>query len=157
MGIFDSLKEKQQGRKFAKEMSKQINQLEKETEKVLASADLTPEEYNGHQRKYHYKDVSPWIIWQYSGQYGKDCKSAGIRKGDSLDLIAQPTAEEPDNISIYWKKNHIGHMKSNRLRSMVKQWRSNGLPVIARVSHIGGEHNLMYEISFYGSPVKTKK
>lgn len=157
MGIFDALREKQHDKKVAKVISRQIKQLDKETDKVLASADLTPEEVNGHERKYHYKDVTPWIVWQYGGRYGKDCKSAGIKKGDMLDLIEEPTPEEPDNISVYWKNNHIGYMKSNRLRNMIKQWRNNGLPVIARVSHVGGEHKLMFELSFYGSPSKPKK
>lgn len=157
MGLFDSLKENQYGHKLIKETSKQMKQLEKETEKVLSSVDLTPGEFSGHQRKYHYKDVSPWIIWQYSGQYGKDCKGAGIRKGDSLNLIEQPTKEDSDCVAIFWKKKHIGYMKNSRLRHMVKLWNHNGLPVIARVSHIGGEHNLMYEIAFYGSPAKPKK
>lgn len=119
------------------------------------STSLTPDIYSNLKRSYHYHDVNVWVKWQYSGHYGKSCSSIGMKRGDQI-VLAPP--KEPDDdcesISIYWKGIEVGHMKTNRLRSMVHQWQSAGLPVLAVVSYAGDSQDLMIEFAFYGSPKK---
>lgn len=130
--------------------------IAKRAERQIAdsSPDLTPEVLMGYSRKYHYKDVSVWIIWQYGGQYGQTCESVGIKRGDLLDLIpsSSDNSSDPNSISISWKEKHIGFMKENRMQKMVHDWKRAGLPVQAVVSFVGGESKLLVEFAFYGAP-----
>lgn len=133
------------------DVDRQIRAKESEHQVARSSQDLTPDDFMGYPRKYHYKDVAVWIVWKYSGQYGTSCESASIRCGDHLDLV--PTSSSDSNeIAIYWKENHIGFMKENRLQGMVCDWKKAGLPVQAVVSFVGGESKLLVEFAFYGAP-----
>ncbi len=128
----------------------QIENIHQDHAQALASSNFTPEQIGTHKRSYHYKDVEIWVTWQYSGRYEKSCESAGIRCGDHLDLVCDNHDEDPDSVSVLWKGDIIGHMKSNRMRIMVRQWQENGLPVFCAVSHVGGETKILLEFAFYG-------
>lgn len=143
-------------RRGYKKVLKQAQRLASESESAQKSASLTPDNYQGQARSYHYKDVSPWIVWQFGGSYGKDCKSAGIRRGDKIDLVPHRRKDEPKEISLCWHGTEIAHMRSNRMRDMVHQWRKADLPVLCVVSHVGGESNLLLEFAFYGHPSSAK-
>lgn len=165
MGLFDffkkitepTQKDKQTSRAIS-DINKQIDTLEKEREKVLSSDDLTPETLNGKDRRYHYKDVNIWVDWQFSGQYGKSCESAGMKRGDEVQLrLINNDPEEPEAVGVFWNKQKIGYMKSNRLREMVRSWRASRLPIRAVVSQFGGEQKLFLEFAFYGAPKKYKE
>lgn len=135
------------------DIDRQIETKQAERQIANSSPDLTPEVLMGYSRKYHYKDVSVWIVWQYGGQYGQTCESAGIKRGDLLELIpSSDNASDPNSISIYWKEQHIGFMKENRMQGMVHDWKKAGLPVQAVVSFVGGESKLLVEFAFYGTP-----
>lgn len=135
------------------DIDRQIEAKQSERQATNSSPDLTPEVLMGYFRKYHYKDVSVWIIWQYGGQYGQTCESAGIKRGDLLELIpSSDNSSDPNSISIYWKEQHIGFMKENRMQGMVHAWKKAGLPVQAVVSFVGGESKLLVEFAFYGTP-----
>ena len=131
---------------------KQVEQLSKEREKAVNSKDLTPDNFKGLTRSNHYKDVNVTIYWQYGGQYGKDCKSIGMKRGQHVELVPHPEEEDPSNISILWKNKEIAKMKDNRLRGMVHQWFDRGLPVQCIVASVGGEQKLLLEFAFYGRP-----
>lgn len=158
MGLFDFLKKKDSplisnNDDFPEELQQQIHALQYEHDKVLASHDLTPESLGNTQRRYHYKDINIIVFWQYGGQYGKTCESIGVRRGDVVYLQPpQNKTDDPEDIAINWKGIDLGIMKQNRLRSMVHQWKSAGLPVLAIVSQVGGVHKLFIEFAFYGSP-----
>ena len=107
---------------------KQVEQLSKEREKAVN------------------------IYWQYGGQYGKDCKSIGMKRGQHVELVPHPEEEDPSNISILWKNKEIAKMKDNRLRGMVHQWFDRELPVQCIVASVGGEQKLLLEFAFYGRP-----
>lgn len=153
---FQKLRKKSRHKKDAlqsglNDVYRQIRAKESEHQAARSSQDLTPDDFMGYPRKYHYKDVAVWIVWQYGGQYGTSCESAGIRCGDHLDLV--PTSSSGSNeIAIYWKENHIGFMKENRMQGMVYDWKNAGLPVQAVVSFVGGESKLLVEFAFYGTP-----
>lgn len=139
--------------KVSHDIDRQIEAKQAERQIANSSPDLTPEVLMGYSRKYHYKDVSVWIIWQYGGQYGQTCESAGIKPGDLLELIpSSDNASDPNSISIYWKEQHVGFMKENRMQEMVHAWKKAGLPVQAVVSFVGGENKLLVEFAFYGTP-----
>lgn len=142
--------------KAAKSMIRSINhqvkKLEKERNAVLSGDDLTPEEIDGHHRSYHYKDVNVFVVWQYGGQYGKNCKSIGMRRGDIVELVPHRQKEDPDQIAISWRGIEVAHMKTNRLRGMVHQWQAAKLPVLCIVASVGGEQKLLLEFAFYGKP-----
>lgn len=133
-----------------KSINAQIVSLKEERVTVQNLPKLAPEELNGKKISYHYPDVNIWITWQYSGQYGKSCESAGMKRGDKLELKPHKEKEDPDAIQVYWNGEFIGHMKSNRLREMVKQWKSQHLPIFCAVSAVGGEQKLLLELAFYG-------
>ena len=115
--------------------------------------DLTPASYNGRSRKYHYKDVNVWVRWEYGGHYGKSCESIGMKRGDALQLLPpKEKDEDPHSVAIVWNGTEIGYMKTNRMRDMVHSWNAANLPVLAFVSHVGGEEKLLVEFAFYGSP-----
>ena len=161
MGLFDFLKRKPIGNGVESlpldDLDRQIEELSKERETVNASDDLAPEILAGKKRRYHYKDVNIWIKWQYGGHYGKSCESIGMKRGDALDLMPpQEKDDDPETIAVCWKGIEIGFMKSNRLRSMVHQWKAAGLPVLAFVSEVGGEEKLYIEFAFYSAPKKSK-
>lgn len=162
MGLLGFLKgledraEKAKTDQIISSVNKQIETMAEERESVLASDDLTPETIGGKRRKYHYKDVNIWVVWQYSGRYGKSCKSAGIKRGDPVQLRAvNNDPEDPEAIAVYWNGDKIGYMKTNRLRNMVRSWRKARLPIRAIVSQVGGEQKIFLELAFYGNP-KTK-
>lgn len=123
---------------------------------VNPSGELTPETCDDLSRSYHYTDVNPYIVWQYGGQYGKTCKSIGIKRGDPVILRPLGLPDEPQNISVFWNDLEIAHMRSNRLRGMVHQWHEAGLPVLCKVFKVGGEENLLLEFAFYGKPVSNR-
>lgn len=130
-------------------INKQIQNLQMEHEAVLESADLTPETIFDFQRAYHYKDVNVWVVWQYSGRYGKTCSSLGMKRGDLVDLYPHQIEDDPKSVTILWHETEIAHMKNNRLRDMVLKWQAENLPVLAVVSAVGGEQKLMLEFAFY--------
>lgn len=139
-------------RKGYQKALKQSQRLQSELETVQKADALTPDVYGGHERSYLYKDVSAWVVWQFGGSYGKDCKGAGIRRGDKIDLIPRRRKDEPKEISLCWRGTEVAHMRSGRMRDMVHRWRKSHLPVLCMVSHVGGESNLLLEFAFYGSP-----
>lgn len=137
---------------------KQVEQLSKEREKVVNSKDLTPDNFKGFTRSYHYKDVNVTIYWQYGGQYGKDCKSIGMKRGQHIELLLKPQEDDKGKVAICWNGIEVAMMKSNRLRNMVHQWLANDLPVQCVVAAVGGEQKLLLEFAFYGKPnSKTEK
>ena len=156
MGLLGFLKKKDaEAEKIMKGIQADLERQEKEREQINDMADLTPEVIAGKKRRYHYKDVNIWVKWQYGGRYGKSCESIGIKRGDALDLMPpQEKDNDPESIAICWKGTEIGFMKSNRLRSMVHQWKAEGLPVLAIVTQVGGEQKIYIEFAFYGSPKK---
>ena len=137
------------------DIDKQIAEIESEHTLAKELPDLTPATYSGYNRKYHYKDVNVWVRWEYGGQYGKSCESIGMMRGDQLQL-RQPKEkdQETGSIAICWKNTEIGYMKTNRMRDMVHSWQVANLPVLAFVSHVGGEEKLLVEFAFYGAPSK---
>lgn len=164
MGLFDFFKKiteptqkDNQTSRAISDINKQIDTLEKEREKVLSSDDLTPKAINGKDRQYHYKDVNIWVDWQFSGRYGKSCESAGMKRGDEVQLrLINNDPEEPKAVGVFWNKQKIGYMKSNSLRDMVRSWRASRLPIRAIISQVGGEQKLFLEFAFYGAPKKYK-
>ena len=161
MGMFDFFKKKTDDplveevpiKKVLKQIDNQVESLTKEREKVNSSDSLTPEFISNKKRRYHYKDVNVIVYWQYGGQYGKTCKSIGMKRGDFVELLPpQQNTDDPDDIAIKWKGIDIGIMKPNKLRSMVHEWKAAGLPVLAIVSQVGGEQKLFLEFAFYGFP-----
>lgn len=133
-----------------KSIRRQIEQLEKERNAVLSSKDLTPEEVDGYSRSYHYKDVNVWVFWQYGGRYGKTCKSIGMRRGDTVELVPHHRKDDPKQISIRWRDIEVANMKTSRMRDMVHLWKKANLPIRCVVSSVGGEQKLLLEFSFYG-------
>lgn len=159
MGIFDLFKPKKTLNKNGVEslsfddLDEKIKASAEERSKVNAYDDLSPEILAGRKRRYHYKDVNIYIKWQYGGHYKDSCASIGMKRGDVLELLP-PTEpnDDPEAIAVYWRNIEIGNMKTNRLRSMVHQWKNAGLPVLALVSDVGGEEMLYIEFAFYGTP-----
>ena len=154
MGLLSFVKDKVSAKIGDAELKKQLGHIKREQQAVLSSEDLTPTELKGAKRSYHYKDVCPWIIWQYSGRYGKSCETIGIKRGDIISLTPVKDDDDPEAIGVYYKKTLIGHLRTNRLRSMIISWQASKLPVIAYASAVGGEHKLLLEIAFYGRPNK---
>ena len=153
MGIFDRIKK----RIAYHELDKQIERREAEHAHVMQLGDLSPNTFDGHKRRYHYKDVAVWVRWEYGGQYGKSCQSIGIKVGDALELLpAKGNHQEPGSVAVCWKGTEIGHMKTTRMRDMVHSWQAAQLPVLAFASHVGGEEKLLIEFAFYGSPPHNK-
>lgn len=138
------------------EIKRQVQDLSNERNAVLNMPELTPKEINGYPRSYHYKDVNVYVGWQYSGQYGKTCKSIGMKRGQHVELVQHPKEEDPSNISILWKNKEVAKMKDNRLRGMVHQWLNSELPVQCIVAFVGGEQKLLLEFAFYGKPGRAK-
>lgn len=135
------------------DLDKKIKALSDERNKVNMYEDLSPEKLAGRKRRYHYKDVNIYIKWQYGGHYKDSCASIGMKRGDALELLPPAeTNDDPEAIAVYWRNIEIGNMKSNRLRSMVHQWKDAGLPVLALVADVGGEEMLYIEFAFYGTP-----
>lgn len=135
------------------DINRQIVQREAERAHVNELPDLTPVACDGHNRKYHYKDVNIRVRWEYSGHYGKSCQSIGMKRGDVLQLLPpKEKDQEPGAVAVVWKGIEIGYMKANRMQDMVHSWQAAKLPVLATVARVGGEEQLYIEISFYGSP-----
>lgn len=155
MGLFDSIKQNIEAKLFLKKLNAAEDREDQERSAIIELEDLTPQSIDGHNRRYHYKDVNIWVVWQFSGHYGKSLNSSGMRRGDSVDLRSpRKKDEDPKAIAVYWKGNEIGYMKSNRLRDMVHQWKAAGLPVRAIISQVGGEQKVYIEFAFYGIPTK---
>ena len=167
MGIFDIIKSLSTPNNDDKPdeiidvIESQINALTEEREQVIASPDLTPESMMGKKRTYHYKDVNIWTIWKYNGSYGTSYQDIGVQRGNTVeplppkdsDILAR-IGDDPEAIALVWRGIELGSMKSNRLRSMVHQWKEANLPVLAVVSQVGGEQKIMFEFAFYGRPRK---
>ena len=51
--------------------------------------EYTPTTYNGLERSYHYTEVEVRVLWQFGGMYGKTCASAGMYRGQTLELLPQ--------------------------------------------------------------------
>lgn len=137
------------------DIDRQVSALNAESEFARNAEDMTPPEFHGHKRIYHYKDVQPVVFWQFGGRYGQSCQSIGMRRGDPIQLTPpQVKTESPQDLAINWRGIDVGLMKGNRLRDMVYQWRAAGLPVLAAVSFVGGESKLLIEYAFYGSVPK---
>lgn len=151
----DCCKSERQMDKAIRQINKQIHTLEKERENVLTAQELTPPDLNGYSRTYHYKDVNIYVSWQYSGQYGKSCKSIGMRRGDGVQLKSRRAEDDPEQVFVVWRDLEIGTMKSNRLRSMVHQWQAANLPLECVVAAVGGEQKLLLEFAFYGKPTSA--
>ena len=115
-----------------------------------------PEQISGHEKSYYYEAVEIWVDWRYGGRYGKDCKDLGIRKGDRLHLVPEPTRDIPKSVSVYWKNTKVGVMKENRLQDMVHQWLDADLPIYCAAAAVGGNEKLQLELCFYGKPGKNK-
>ncbi|MGM9593153.1 MAG: hypothetical protein ACI3U8_02250 [Candidatus Onthomonas sp.] len=170
MGLFDQLKKEMTGKAESGDiddtiasLNAQVKALETERAEAKSSSDITPESLSGKSRSYHYKDINIRVIWKYGGQYGKTCESIGIRRGDAVDLlppndpdVIESTDGDPEAVAVVWHGIEIGTMKANRLRSMVHQWKAAGLPILANVSHVGGEQRIMLEMAFYGRPKKRQ-
>ena len=148
----DCRKENRQIDKAIHQINKQIHTLEKERDAVLTAGELTPSEMDWHARSYHYKDVNIYVAWQYGGNYGKSCKSIGMRRGDPVQLVSRRAKDDPEQVLIVWHGLEIGTMKSNRIRGMVHQWQAANLPVECIVAAVGGEQKLLLEFAFYGKP-----
>lgn len=154
MGLFGFLKKKDpEAEKLLETIKADIERQDAERAQICEMADLTPGSIAGKKRRYHYKDVNIWVKWEYGGHYGKSCESIGMKRGDALDLLPpKEKNEDPDAIAVCWKGTEIGFMKTNRLRSMVHQWKAAGLPVLAIVTQVGGEQKIYIEFAFYGAP-----
>ena len=140
-----------------RQINRQGRELEMERASVLAATDLTPEEIDGLARSYHYKDVNVWVDWRYGGQYGKNCASIGMRRGDMVELVPHRRKDDPEQVSIRWKGMEVANMKTGRMRGMVRQWQAAKLPVRCVVAAVGGEQKLLLEFSFYGKPDSQTK
>lgn len=112
--------------------------------------EYTPTTYNGLERSYHYTEVEVRVLWQFGGMYGKTCASAGMYRGQTLELLPQKHEGDKDAVLVRWKDQDVAVMRSNRMRDMVRAWISDGLPVIAKAYEVGGEDNLLLEVAFYG-------
>lgn len=132
------------------DLDRQVKCKDYEHHIATNSTFLAPDIIAQHKRNYHYPDVEIWVNWQYGGFYGKSCENAGIKRGNMLDLIYDPNPDDPDAIAVVWEDQVIGHLKSNRLRGMVRQWQSEDLPIFCAVSHVGGETKILIELAFYG-------
>lgn len=161
MGLLDRFKKAAVGKTEGKDinLAAQTKALEAERAAAKSSSDITPESLIGKRRSYHYKDVNIYVLWKYGGRYGKSCESIGIRRGDAVELlppkdpdIIKNSGDDPESLAVVWHGIEIGTMKSNRLRSMVHQWKNAGLPVLANVSQVGGEQGIMLEFAFYDRP-----
>lgn len=159
-GCFDPLpylsEQDQEAAKALEQSKAAIPAIGKERADVLLKPSLAPLELNGQARSYHYHDVNIWVAWQYGGHYGKDCKAAGMKRGDSIQLVSRAEPDDKEAVKVRWSGKTIGSMKSNRLRDMVRKWKASRLPIYCAISGVGGESNLFLEIAFYGMP-KHKK
>ncbi len=132
------------------ELYEQSLRKDQEHELARSSPDLSPDTIGKEKRYYHYKDVSIRVVWQFSGQYEKSCESAGIKRGDMIELVFDHFENDPDSVAVVWNGEIIGHMLENRMRGMVKQWKAKKKPVSCYVSHVGGETKILLEFAFYG-------
>lgn len=147
--------------KYAEAMREKEARVQ-EQEFINSQSALFPPTMGTLSRSYHYQDIEIVLDWRYGGHYGKTCRDIGVKRGDRLDLIVTPIAEEsfsdPDNIAVYWNGVNLGRMKNNRLREMVHKWQKAQLPILAAVSNTGDWSKLYLELAFYGKPApKSKK
>lgn len=130
-------------------------------EEAQKQQQLAPAEINGHELTYHYQDVRLNVPWQLGGGYGKSVNSIGVKRGDPLKIVLNPTTvdeeTDPENISIMWKKTIIGDMRPNRLRDMVHTWLQEGLPIYCGVTLPADDRRFFIEFGFYGKPIKKKE
>lgn len=132
----------------------------REQEHIESLPAQAPDTLYGHRLKYHYKDVNIVVAWQYCGQYGQTCASIGVKRGDTLSLVAEPYKNyehdklDASNVSVYWGNVRLGVMKDNRLRNMVHQWQEADLPIFCAVTDTGEVNRLYVEFGFYGTPSK---
>lgn len=140
-----------------KEVQQQIENKKREKEEALAAEDLTPEKLDGKKRSYHYKDVNIYVTWQYSGHYGKTLSDLGMVRGSAVSLILDPQGDDPECVKVCFDDITIGTMKTNKMRSMVYQWKERALPIMAVANCMGGEYKLLLEIAFYGYAPRKKE
>lgn len=117
---------------------------------AAAPGEYTPATYNGLERSYHYTDVVVRVLWQFGGMYGKSCASAGMRRGQTLELLPKKHEGDKDAVLVRWQNQNVALMRSNRMRNMVRAWMDEGLPVLAKAYEVGGDDNLLIEVAFYG-------
>ena len=134
----------------ARDLAKQIEDKRAAVATAEANPDLTPEVMDGQKRKYHYKGVEIRVHWQYGGRYGKTLKDLGVKRGDLVVLIPEPTEEDPENVSVYWNRTLIGFMKGGRMRSMVADWRNAKKPVLSYVNDLYEWFDILLDVAFYG-------
>jgi hypothetical protein len=152
----EEAEQKKQFEEGCKAVGEQIRKKEQETETALSAENLTPETMNGKKRSYHYKDVSIYVTWQYSGRYGKTLSDLGMKRGSEVSLILDPQSDDPECVRVCFNDVCIGNMRTSRMRSMVYQWNEKGLPIMAVANSVGGEYKLLLEIAFYGYVRKQK-
>lgn len=153
MGIMDAVRKK----RFWNSIDRQIKTKEAEREKAQSNESIAPPSIAGYSKKYHYKDVSVGVVWQYGGHYGKTLQDIGVKRGDRLHLIPEPSEENDRDVSIYHDNIKIGYMYRNRMAAMVYAWSKRNLPIFAVVNSLGKEQRLIIEVAFYGSHNKKTK
>lgn len=138
-----------------------FNIIDISPEEAQKQPQLAPAEINGYELTYHYQDVRLNVPWQLGGRYGKSLNSIGVKRGDPLKIVMNPTTvdeeTDPENISIMWKKTVIGDMRPNRLRDMVHTWLHEGLPIYCGVTLPADDRRFFIEFGFYGKPKKKKE
>ena len=127
-------------------------------EEALSLPALAPDEMDGLKMTYHYQDVRLEVPWQIGGGYGQSTKSIGVKRGDRLEIVPNPTTvngeQDPHNISIMWKRTILGDMRANKLRTMVHSWLQAGLPIYCGVTMPSTDRRFYIEFGFYGKPQK---
>lgn len=116
--------------------------------------DLAPSAINKKKLSYHYKDVS------LSSPRGLSITKLGVKRGDELDLALDAKTNcgdlDPDNITVSWHGEKLGEMRETRMRGMVKDWLSSGLPVYCALSRLSETDDFTVEFGFYGRPRTPK-
>ena len=135
---------------IAQDLTKQIEEKRAAAAAAEANPDQAPEAVDGQKRKYHYKGVEIRVHWQYGGRYGKTLNDLGVKRGDPVVLLPEPSQEDPDNVSVYWNGVLIGFMKGGRMRSMVTDWRNAKKPVLAFVNDLYKWFDILLDVAFYG-------
>lgn len=139
-----------------------VDEFMSKMDKVWNAPPLAPAEINGHKLTYHYNDVKIRAAYPVSGS-DKSIKknnvlSLGIYRGEvltlSFDTRTVDGGYDSKNVIVSWKKTKLGDMRANRMRDMVREWRSARLPIFCAMAFPSSGRDFFLEIGFYGKPEK---
>ena len=142
-----------------------VDEFMSKMDKVWNAPPLAPAEINGHKLTYHYNDVKIRADYSVSGNDKSKRKNnvlaLGINRGEvltlSFDTRTVDGGYDSKNVIVSWKKIKLGDMRANRMRDMVREWRSVRLPIFCAMAFPSSGRDFYLEIGFYGKPSKNEK